>query len=256
MREKLVEYVYKHLSYPGADHHGKDARQDVAIYIWEKLPQEKLEAVFNPDGTIREDKAQQMIQGLYTVRNKQLGQEETRHRVVDSDLISVLPMADSAWNPSHEDSYSELRETRERVVRWALKKLPLRYRDVLLRVAQGMTLVQYAETQMMESNAARQLHHRAKKALHIELSKAMVPRSLLRLEESGKTKPDLSLWLASGPCVADILCTEIASDGLPSVLDTLLYDDLLQTCPEMSDPTIHQEGDSNECVAALQIEEL
>lgn len=256
MREQLVEYVYKHLSHPGADHYGQDARQDIALYIWEKLPQDRVDAMFHPDGTINESRAQQMIQGLYEKRQNTLRQTESHDRCVEADLMDAFPTEETEWNPAHEDSYSELRETRERVVRWALKKLPLRYHDVLLKVSQGMSLVQYAETQMMAPNAARQLHHRAKKALHIELSKAMVPRSLLRLEESGRTKPDLSLWLVSGPCVADILCTEIASDGLPSVLDTLLYDDLLQTCPDASDPTIHQEGDSNECVAALQTEEL
>lgn len=255
MREQLVEYVYQHLSYPGADQYGKDARQDVAIYIWEKLPQDKLEAVFNPDGSIREDKAQQMIQGLYGKRTKHLAQTDLHCRLVDKDLMDPFPTEDTPWEPSHSDAYSSLRETRERVVRWALKKLPLRYRDVLLKVSQGLSLAQYAREQMMEANAARQLHHRAKKALHIELAKAMVPQSLLRLEESGKMKPDLSLWLANGPCIADILCTEIASDGLPSVLDTLLYDDLLQTCPDESDPTIHQEGDSSEYADALRTEE-
>lgn len=178
-----------------------DVIQDVALYLYEL---EYVEST-NIDSYLRD----LINHTCNTYRNKPKLQS-----VIKDSYKDAFPCIDDVTpaQPVQNDLYGELRELRERVVSWAMGRIPGRHREILLQVSGGKSVKEYGDQNLMEYNAARQLHHRAKKSLETEIHKALIPDSLLRLGEGDKMSPDLLNWLVKGPYSDEILSTEIGSD--------------------------------------------
>ena len=252
-KEQLLEILYKGIVLPKCFGYIEydDVIQSIAVTLLQ-LDQSILDAIETHDS------AQSYIHILAVncIRREDIYYRKAC-KVIPADLIDVFPTTESMIYPFEEQSevYADLRELRERVITFALKRIPQRHREILVHFGSGVTISQYAKDQMMEYNAARQLHHRAKKSLRLEFEKLQVPTSLWRLGESDKMSPDLLQWLVEGPYSAEILYTEIASDSSPSIPDSVQCENLFPSLVDPGDSTDHCEGESDILSMALQSEE-
>ena len=214
----------------------EDAVQSAALHLCEK----------NGDDFLGQTDAQ-IIQYIFGVIENCLTSQqgkEMKVRYVPKDIaLATLPTEESLYEPAHLDSYSELRELRERVVQWALKRIPARHASMLRFVHDGHSVNQFAKKELMEYNAAKQLHHRAKKSLRKEFEIAQVPADLWRLGESDRMSSVILQWLVEGPHSAEILCTEIASEMTPSAPSSEQLSDRIDDTVDHSDSTDHSSAE-------------
>ena len=221
-----------------------DILQEVAIAIL-TLPESQYE-------TWTEEDATKYIFSLINRFDRRLAEEEQAAKFISADLTSQFPVEGSVWEPAHTEAYSELRELKERVTRWALKRIPARHATMLRFVHDNRSIAQFARREQMEYNAARQLHHRAKKSLQKEFEIAKVPDCLWRLGESDKMSSEILRWLVEGPHSADILCTEIAAETSTSVPNSDQLSDLIDDAVDRLGSIDHSSADSDRLYSALQ----
>jgi len=216
IKNDLIDVLYNEYS-KTAHPFEEDAIQEAAIFITTKLKIDDVVHLLHPfSNLLKKRESQSFVASIVHNCLKKVYLKEHRQTVIPTTCCiatedSMYPSLDSE-EQEDQDTHSQLREQRQALVQQALsqvaKKTP-RHAAMLQQIADGKTIRQYADDNSMEYNAARQLYHRAKKALHRELVALFDKDPLYNFVISGKMSPDLSLSLSERLHVAETPCTGI-----------------------------------------------